>query len=827
MIKSLLRFLLLLLIVGATFTVMAIYWTFYKPLPEYETTLQLPEITQEVTIKWDDYGVPHIFASSERDMYTALGYLHAQDRLWQLTLNQMYLEGRFSEFLGKELLPFDQYVRTIGFWRIAEELEQQATSEDLQLLQAYSNGINRFVEDNSNRLPIEFALTGIKPMPWTPRHSLALSRALGWELNVSWWSKVMLGFLEDKLPAPALQELFPAWYAPLDVNIRRSPAGSTIPDSTQQELQDVAMNLLNTDIELRAMMGQKGSHIGSNAWVADGSRTETGYPLLAGDPHLGLDMPGKWYEVHFNLNGSNMAGATIAGAPYIVLGQTDRHAWSFTSLMPDDTDFYIEEINPMDRSQYLADKLDTISVYKPFEIHREIIKTKEGEEVLHEVRITQNGPIISDIHPNAALFEGKLISINWTGYQTSFELRALRNVTKAQSFAEFQNALADFKVPALNIVYGDVDQNIAMLTTGAIPMRQSVPLLFKDGWNSTDRWSSMIPSDQMPKVINPESGYIANANNPVGGADYPYYLTAFWEPDSRIRRIEEVLSSKRLHNKELYRELQNDVFSHHAKDITTIILPVLEASNDTLVQKALPYLRNWDYRFSESATAASLYEGFFLKFVEKAFKANLGDAVYQSFIQLENFPTRVTTQLLNQPSIWLKTTQGDYTFRDSLIVESMKESVSELYGKFGANTTEWRWENQHTLTLGPALFSQAAAEPDAPKTLKLIVSNALSSGPHPVPGHSMTVNNTQYEWHAPYAQVLGASIRRIVDLSDLSKSESIIPTGQSGNPLSDHFGDQTELWLSGKYRIFEHNTDIAGQVRLRTMILSPASETPQ
>ena len=636
----------------------------------------------------------------------------------------------------------------------------------------------------------------------------------------------MLGFLEDKLPASALRELFPAWYAPLDVDIRNSPTVAT-PDSNLHDLQDVAMNLLQTDVELRALMGQKGSHIGSNAWVADGSRTESGYPLLAGDPHLGLDMPGKWYEVHFNLDGVNMSGATIAGAPFLVLGQTDRHAWSFTSLMPDDTDFFVEEINPMDRGQYLADKVDTLSVYKPFDIHREIIKTKEGEEILHEVRITQNGPLISDIHPNDTLFEGRLISMNWTGYQSSFELRALRNMALAQNFTEFQNALTDFSVPALNIMYGDIDQNIAILTTGAIPIRQRVPLLFKQGWNATDRWSATIPSDQLPKIINPESGFIANANNPVGGADYPHYLTAFWEPDSRIRRIEEVLSSKRLHSKDLYRELQNDVFSPQAKDITSIILPVLEASSDTLMQKALPYLRNWDFRFTESATAASLYEGFFLKFVENTFRTNLGDPVFQSFIQLENFPVRVTTQLLNQPSIWLKTTQNDYTYRDSLIVVSMKQSVKELYDRFGANTTEWRWENLHTLTLGPALFTQAAADPASPKALRLIVKNVLSSGPHPVPGHSMTVNNTQYEWHDPYGQVLGASIRRIIDLSDLSKSESILPTGQSGNPLSDHFGDQTELWLTGKYRIFEHNSKVAGQDRLRTMVLSPTAEIQQ
>jgi penicillin G amidase len=818
-IKSLLRFLLLLLIVIAAFSAMAIYWTFYKPLPEYESSLQLPELKQVVTIKWDDSGVPHIFATNELDLYTALGYVHAQDRLWQLTLNQLYLEGRFAEFLGKDVLPFDRYTRTIGFWRIAGELELQASAEELQVLQAYSNGINRFIQNNSNRLPIEFALTGIKPMPWTPRHSLALSRALGWELNVSWWSKVMLGFLEDKLPEPAVRELFPEWYAPLDVTFTRTMVDTTRSDSASMS---TALAMLQTDIDLRSLMGRRGSHIGSNAWVADGSRTESGFPLLAGDPHLGLDMPGKWYEVHLNLNGQNMSGATTAGAPFIVLGQTDRHAWSFTSLMPDDTDFFIERINPEDRSQYLADIQDSTRIYKPFTTLRELIKTKEGDEILHEIRITQNGPIISDIHPSNALFENQLISMNWTGYQPSFELRALWGLSKAKNFGEFQQALQDFKVPALNIMYADVDQNIAMFSTGSIPIRQSVPLLFKYGWNPTDRWERMIPAEQMPKIINPENGIIANANNPVGGDNYPYYLTAFWEPDSRIRRIEEVLSSRRLHNSQMYKELQNDVFSHQARDISAIILPVLEASSDTLILKALPYLQNWDFLFTKSATAASIYEGFFLNFVKNTFKKNLGDSAFMSFIQLENFPTRVTTKLLNQPSFWLNTHQGDNTTRDSLIVLSMRESVLELLASYGPNTTEWRWENLHTLTLGPALFSQAAQDPNAPRALKLIVSNILSSGPHPVEGHSMTVNNTQYEWHAPYAQVLGASIRRIVDLSDLSKSESIIPTGQSGNPLSEHFGDQTELWLSGKYRIFEHSNRVVEQTRLRTMIMSPS-----
>ncbi|HAC15971.1 MAG TPA: hypothetical protein DCE78_08520 [Bacteroidetes bacterium] len=298
-------------------------------------------------------------------------------------------------------------------------------------------------------------------------------------------------------------------------------------------------------------------------------------------------------------------------------------------------------------------------------------------------------------------------------------------------------------------------------------------------------------------------------------------MTAFWEPDSRIRRIDEVLSSRRLHNLQSFKELQNDVFSHHAKDLTEIIIPVLSASSDTLIQIALPYLQNWDFNYTESATAASLMDGFFLKFVENVFKPHLGETVFNSFTQLENFPIRVTTKLIREPSIWMRTIEGDFTFRDSLIVESMRSTVNELYQEFGANTTEWRWENRHTLTLSPPLFSQAAKEPESSEALKLIVNNVLSKGPYPVGGHSMTVNNTQYDWHDPYGQVLGASIRRIIDLSNLSKSESVIPTGQSGNPLSDHFGDQTELWLSGKYRIFEHNNTVSEQVRFRTMELNP------
>ena len=810
--KSVFRFFLLMFILLTGFIAMAVYWTFYKPMPDYEATVSIPELRESVNIEWDDYGVPHIFARNEHDLYMALGYVHAQDRLWQMTLAQLFIEGRFAEFLGEDVIELDKYSRTIGFWRLAATLQDSLDMREIRILDAYSKGVNRFITDNANRLPIEYALTGIKPMEWTPQHTIALSRLLGWELNVSWWSKFTMGHLEDLLPDAALLELFPQWDATAPRNLD--------PIQTRNLISTV-LPLLQTELDYRRLTSREGSHVGSNAWVADGSRTESGYPLLAGDPHLGLDMPGKWYEVHLNLNGVNVSGATIAGAPLIVMGQNDHLAWSFTSLMGDDTDFFREIVNPLDRGQYLADSINGEAVFKSFRTVREIIRTKEGGEILHEVRLTQNGPIINDIYNKPNLLSNQLISMRWAGYEHSNEIRGLTEMAWAQNFQEFQQGLHYMGTPGLNIMYGDQAGNIAMFTVANLPVRRTPSLLFRRGWEVSERWTSFIPRHQLPRVINPPGGYIANANNPVVSDNYPYYLTSFWEPDSRIRRITEVLDENRLHSAELYRSLQNDVFSPQAKDITTLILPVLERSESPAIQIALPYLQNWNYEFTTNATAASVYELFFLNFTELMFSPFIGADAYSNFIKLENFPIRVTTQAVKNPSVWLRTYEGDTTYRDSLITLSMERSIAFLEARFGPEPSEWRWENLHTITLAPPLFREAAADPSAPSALRMIVRNILSKGPFPVGGHSMTVNNTQYNWEDPFSQVLGASIRRIVDLSDLSRSESIIPTGQSGNPLSAHFGDQTDLWLSGKYRIFEHNNVLTEKVPTRTMILRP------
>lgn len=492
-IKLLLFF--LILIIG--FAGLAFYWTFYKPLPDYEATIEQKALTNDVTIHWDEYGVPHLFADNESDLYYGFGYVHAQDRLWQMTISQLAAEGRFAEFFGPDLIEFDKYQRTLGIWEVAGRiLEEEITEKELQILQAYSDGVNAYIRQNNNKLPVQFALAEMQPLEWTPRHSIAIVRLMGWELNLSWWSEVTYNYLKNKLPADTLEELLLSWDA-------SSP--TTLDDTESIGLSTAALlPMLEMEFKKRELLEIEGSHVGSNAWVVDGSRTPTGYPMLAGDPHLGLDMPGKWYEVHLNLSGKNVSGVTVAGIPGVVLGQNDQMAWSFTNIMADDTDFFLEIADDEDRGRYVVDSTYAGQVaYAPFEIVREVIKVKGQEAELYEYRKTKHGPVITDMYPNQALVGDQLIAMQWTGHQLSNELRTMYEINWAEDFQDFKDALTHFGVPGQNFMYGDRAGNIAMFSTARLPIRTGNKVTLRRGWVPEDDWQGFIPIEEMPPYHKP------------------------------------------------------------------------------------------------------------------------------------------------------------------------------------------------------------------------------------------------------------------------------------------------------------------------------------
>lgn len=811
----------LILILG--FAGLAFYWTFYKPLPDYEATIELNSLTNSVDIHWDEFGVPHIYSDNDLDLYRALGYVHAQDRLWQMTLSQIAAEGRFAEFFGADLIKLDKYQRTLGIWKTSVQLEKNELNEqERTILRAYSEGVNNFIELNGNKLPVEFALTGIQPIKWNPTRSIAITRLMAWELNMSWWTEVMYGYLKSNLPADQFDQL----------QLRYPGDAPTSLNETQSSsLTASLMPMLRQEIDKRELLQMQGTHVGSNAWVVDGSKTNSGYPLLGGDPHLGLGMPGKWYEVHLNLNGKNVSGATLAGVPGVIIGQNDEMAWSFTNIMADDTDFFAERIDPLDRGRYVVDSLSQDSAaYLPFGKVREVIKVKDADDVPLEIRYTKHGPVISDIYPESSLTDDKVISMRWTGHDMSNEFRTLYQINWASTFQDFKDALVHFGVPGQNFMYGDKEGNIAMFSTARLPIRTGDKVALRDGWDPQQDWLGYIPNDEMPSVINPENGWIANANNKITTNDYDHYLATFWEPPSRIERIVEVLETNEIVTTDTFAELQNDTYSKHAAKLVPVILEAIKNQNVYNFDNAVSYLENWDHKYSTNATAASIFDVFFLNLTRNTLLDNLGDEVYQNFLHHENVPIRTMDALLMQDSTMVDSTAfsffddintSEIETKSDIILKSMQDAILFLSDSLGSQSEDWRWEQLHTLTLRPPLFAEAAAREDASSSLKLIVNNLLSKGPYEVDGHGMSVDNAQYNWLKPYEMVLGPSIRRIVDLSDLSSVQTITPTGQSGSPFSEHFGDQTEMWLNGQYRLLYQDSTLFQKSDVETMKLIP------
>lgn len=812
--KKFLRGLLFLIILIIGIAGIAIYWTFYRPLPDYNTTLEQPALHKEVQIHWDSHGVPHIYAEDKHDLYYSLGYVHAQDRLWQMTLSQMAAEGRFAEFLGKPLVSIDKMQRTIGFWRIAKEIEKTISDTTRTYLEAYTEGVNSYVEQNPKSVPIQFSLADMEPIPWTVTHSIALARLMAWELNLAWKSELTYAYLSENMSPEKFEELLPN---------NRFLTGILADENRSSSWAGSLMPLVRENEELSKILGTQGRHVGSNAWAVSAENSSTNLPLLAGDPHLGLEMPGKWYEVHLNVDGQNLSGATLAGAPIVVLGQNEHLAWSLTSIMLDDTDFFREAINPENPNQYVLDTLASEPLYENFQVQKEIIKIKNADDTVFTRRTTKHGPVISDVFPEQKYVEDRVITMRWTGHDITNEVEALLTMNWAQSFEGFQQGARNFKVPGQNFIYADKAGNIAQLSLANIPVRSPNPILLRDGWDPSQDWQGYIPYEDLPATINPDRGWVANANNPPAPEDYPNYISIYWEPDARYDRIHQYLTQTEQLSPQAFQQMQNDSYSLYSRDLTEQVLPVLKNTNEYNFETVISYLENWDYSYEASETAASIMDVFMLTLSKNTFRDEMTEPVYENFLRFTALPARSMMRFLRDGSSFFDNveTNDRQETREEIIVQSMIETIDFLQENYGSEPFEWRWEQLHTITLKPSLLGQAAENPDAPAALKLIVNNLLSKGPYPARGHDMSINNGEYSWNDPYEMILGPSIRRIVDFSDLSRTWSITPTGQSGNPLSQYYGDQTESWLNGQYKFLYQGSTFFDENQYQTMILTP------
>jgi penicillin amidase len=815
-------------LIGIFLAGVAIYLTYYRPKVEYDKTLAIAGLDAEVSIIWDDDKVPHVFANADPDLYFAIGYIHAQERLWQMTLTQLGVDGRFAEFFGTRAIPADRMSHTVGFREVAETIFEQLPDQEKQRLQRYADGVNFWVSEHPEQLPVEFSLFEFKPIAWSPIHSIGAWRLIAWEANASWKTDLTYAYLQKKNGDPGWRTFLPGTRAaipsesPTDSLQVEADSTLVIPEQTQDSDSNTDAIALTQWLDVHrqflSTMGRQEGHFGSNAWVVNARKSASGFPILVNDPHQSLGLPSRWYEMHVNKNGQNLTGVTIPGIPYIINGHNGSIAWAFTHLLSDQTDFFEEQLHPQNPDLFRTYGSDSLN-YKPFKKVRKQLKVKDSLDVVLTIRYTDQGPLINDLVDNPIKPDRQILSMRWVGQQAGNELLALYELNWSDRLAKVTGWLPEFRVPGLSLMYADVSGNIAQFILGRFPIRTGDPVIPMPAWQQATTWSGYLSYNELPRTINPPEGFIVHANQPL---ESNAYIGNFYEPDSRYRVIREALNAKASLTVDELKALQLETLSAHARDNTRIIVASISKSQRSkAINEALNYLINWDYRYDKAAAAATIFELTFNNIAKNTLKDELGEAGWKAFIRSDQLPLRLTSELLAGDSELFDNKQTPWREnRDSVIQRSMRESVRYLIDSLGTQTIQWRWENVHSLVLQPpsieALIPQAEWH-----HIDRIIQHQFVRGPFGMQGHTTSPINGQYRWDAPYEMIVGASHRRIVDLSNLNQSWSILPGGQSGNPLQDSYDNQLDQWIEGQYRLFEHASDFRFKENLPVTRLLP------
>ena len=760
-------------------------WLSRRRLPQTGGTLRLPGLEAPVEVIRDRWGVPHIYADNVEDLFFAQGFVHAQDRLWQMELNRRIGSGRLSEILGDLALDTDRFIRTVGFRRVAEVEVALLDEDSRRIMRAYAAGVNAYLESGAP-LPLEFTLLRLKPEPWTIADTLVWGKVMAFNLSVNWETEILRARLIDRLGAEKAAELEP--YYPKD-----NPG--VIPS-------EVDYSRLTTDIlehykQAARWLGTSGAGVGSNNWVVDGTRTTTGKPLLANDPHLALQMPSVWYENHLVGAGYEVTGVSFPGVPGVIIGHNNHVAWGVTNGFPDVQDLYIERLHPDDPHKY-----EFKGEWHDAEVVREEIRVKGQEEpVVEEVVITRHGPIITNVLPEELRRDGAPLAMRWTALDPGTLFSSILQLQRASNWDEFTAALRYWDVPAQNFVYADVEGNIGYYLPGRIPIRaRGVGLVPVPGWTGEYEWTGYIPYEELPHAFNPAEHYVATANNRIVGNDYPYFVSADWMNGYRARRIVDLLTAKETLSADDYAAMHMDLCSLPGRAMAGYI-GALEPE-DERCRQAVEFVRGWDHELTPDTVGGTIFEAFQLQLLRLTFADKLGQELAEAYIGTGFHPTlaptngfmgRAVTVLLrlleNETSPWYTDTgTGRERTRDEVLLLALARTVEELSAALGDDVSQWLWGRLHEATFAHPM---GQVKP---------LDQVFNRGPFPIGGDTDTVCQAAFVPGKPYAPTAWvASYRQIVDLSNWDRSQAIHTNGQSGQPGSAHYDDMIESWLTGKY----------------------------
>ena len=759
-------FLLILLLIG--------YFTYSKyNSPTYSGEFDVKNLSEKVTVYFDDNGVPHINAQNQNDAYIALGYLHAQDRLWQMELIRRIAPGRLSEIFGKDLLETDVFFAGLGIEDAAEKTIRgtDKNSQFYKLTQAYLDGVNQYIEEG--KTPLEFSLVGIEKEKFTLKDLYNVFGYMSFSFAVAHKTDPLLTEIKEKLGTPYVNELLGSFSENLTIN--KMDSISKINANFSKSVSLIMDNMPVSPL------------IGSNSWVIGADKTKNGKVIFANDPHIGFSQPSVWYQSHMKTPDFEMYGFNIALMPFPLLGHNKRYAYGLTMLANDDLNFYIEQNNPNNPEEY-----KTPNGFEKYEIRTKTIKIKGERDTTFQVKVSKHGPIMNDLITH--LKDERPIAMHWLYTQLENEmLEVSYGISHSKSITDFKQSVSRIHAPGLNVMYGDAQDNIAWFASAKLyQLRDSLSSkTYLDGASGKDEIIEILDFSENPKSINPKWNYVYSANHQpdsVRGKLYPGY----YQPENRSKRIVNLIKDKNDFTKQDVAEMLYDVTSSADHNIARDLLQSVDKNDLNPSEKqAYGILQNWKGAYLKSSLAPTIYNRFLFEFLQNTYKDELGEA-FDLFINSQLQDQVLRTQIDRKKSVWWDdiSTENIVETKAEIALKSYKNAITFLQNQLGANVESWTWNRVISVEYEHAIGKAGG-----------LLRDFFNIGPFETIGGNEVINNQIFNLNSTgiYKVTAGPSTRRVIDFSDVENGLSILPTGQSGNVFSDYYKDQTQKYINGEF----------------------------
>lgn len=785
-----------------------VYWR--RSLPDTTGRVALSGLQAAVEVYRDANGVPHIFAQNRADALRALGYLHAADRFFSMEMNRRAGQGRLAEAVGPDMLGIDKFLRTLGVYTLAEKSLAQFRPDQQALLQAYADGVNGWLATHHDRLPLEFTLLGIKPEPWRPADSVVWGKLMALRLSQNMHEELQRAALVAKFPRPMVERLYPDYpnTAPVTVQPDFRPVATkpgaprpveTLPDApgtkppkprAEKALtpppEDSPTPAVAKALERLAAVWPFPPTGASNEWVVSGARTASGKPILANDPHLGLETPILWYLARLVTPEGELKGATVPGLPVVLLGQNDAIAWGFTTTNSDVQDVFVEKLLPQNPSRYVTPEGDA-----PFTVRTETIKVKGASDVVLTVRATRHGPVISDsdTEAKAALADDThVLSLAFTGLgEEDTTAGALLDLNVARDWESFRHALQAYQTPPQNIVYADRTGAIGFINPGLVPVRKAGDGRYPaDGASGNNDWRGNVPFTEVPQLYQPPGGAIVNGNNAVVGAGGLYFYGREWDTPYRAERIVALLRPLQKSTLADHAAIQGDVVSLPARQLLPLLLALLPRAGLTAGEAlARDLLRDWDGAMLAGRPEPLIFEWWLMRVYDALLRV--------PFQGMVSKPTNALAvqRLLTMPTGWCdRVVEPRSADCAPQVRAALQQTLAELAARYGGDIRQWRWGSEHFAPMENKVLDHLPG------------FTAILGLRHASDGGFSTVNrggnfDAGGKSH-PLIKTHGGGYRALYDLDDPARSRFMIATGQSAHPLASDYANLFPLWRTNQ-----------------------------